>query len=360
MDSQHTIESKICYGVQVVGGGEKRSGRRSLPALVASSLLLLALIAPFSEAEAQLFIVQGEQGVPGGRGPEGASQLECADSACTVTADLVVEGDISGEGDLGVVGESAVGSLEVSELTVTMSVWLPECPAGYERETDVDEFVLCTNGPDEMVKVGDFWVDRYESSVWENADCSGAQFGDTNDWDETSGFPLHGSFTNPYYACSVAGVTPSAHITWFRAQAACAASGKRLLTNGEWQAASAGTEDGAGCAVFEDGVRLTGAGTCVSHWGAEDMIGNLAEVVEDWYGQGADERDGTQASDFFSDLYHNVDPAPVGHGSSHFPAAVSRGQNWSAGTRSGTFAMGFAGQPSMARAFMGFRCARNQ
>ena len=35
------------------------------------------------------------------------------------------------------------------------------------------------------------------------------------------------------YAVSIPGVTPSAFITWFQAQAAAANSGKRLLTNAE-------------------------------------------------------------------------------------------------------------------------------
>ena len=45
------------------------------------------------------------------------------------------------------------------------------------------------------------------------------------------------------FAVSLAGVTPSARITWFQAQAACANAGKRLPTNAEWQVAVAGTPD---------------------------------------------------------------------------------------------------------------------
>jgi hypothetical protein len=37
------------------------------------------------------------------------------------------------------------------------------------------------------------------------------------------------------YALSIPGVQPSTCITWFQANQACLLSGKRLLTNREWQ-----------------------------------------------------------------------------------------------------------------------------
>ena len=129
-------------------------------------------------------------------------------------------------------GVGTFDTLDVNHLTVAMSIWLPECPSGYERDTGRADIVLCTNGRDEMVKVGDFWVDRYEASVWSAADCTGTQYGNTDDWATVAGtFPYHGSFTVPLYACSVTGVTPSRYLTWFQAQAACTASGKHLITN---------------------------------------------------------------------------------------------------------------------------------
>ena len=45
------------------------------------------------------------------------------------------------------------------------------------------------------------------------------------------------------YAVSIAGVTPSAYMTWFQAQQACANARKRLPSNAEWQMAVAGTPD---------------------------------------------------------------------------------------------------------------------
>ena len=97
------------------------------------------------------------------------------------------------------------------------------CPLGYQRDQAQSDLVACTRGRDEMVKVGDFWLDRYEASAWARADCSGVQFG-VSEPDYPSGFPSNGNASQRVYACSVADVTPSASLTWFQAVQACAAS----------------------------------------------------------------------------------------------------------------------------------------
>ena len=92
------------------------------------------------------------------------------------------------------------------------------------------------------------------------------------------------------YAVSLPGVTPSAFITWFQAQAACKNARKRLPSNAEWQAAVAGTPDPGGdngsteCNTGNTfTVSLTGSrSSCKSARGAFDMVGNLYEWVADW------------------------------------------------------------------------------
>ena len=48
-----------------------------------------------------------------------------------------------------------------------------DCPPGYEREVAVTKYVLCKRTGDEMVKVGDYWIDRHEMSIVDSATFNG-------------------------------------------------------------------------------------------------------------------------------------------------------------------------------------------
>jgi formylglycine-generating enzyme required for sulfatase activity len=158
----------------------------------------------------------------------------------------------------------------------------------------------------DAVRVGPVCVDRYEGSTWQipaanktlirrvqqgKATLAALQAGGATQLGcnpslapYPATFPDSGNWTEPVYATSVAGVLPSTCISWFQAEQACALSGKRLLTNQEWQRAAAGTpEDASSCNTNSAGPTPTGSlPDCVSRWGAFDMVGNVDEYVADW------------------------------------------------------------------------------
>jgi hypothetical protein len=157
------------------------------------------------------------------------------------------------------------------------------------------------------------------------------------------------------YAASVAGALPTACVTWFQADQACALSGKRLLTNAEWQRAAAGTIDPAvaepsrSCNV--GGLpSLTGARElCVSLYGARDMIGNVAEWTAEW----RDRNTGECSANFGEDAI-----CFGGSGAVPVPGAVIRGGDRNDGREAGSFAIRTATSPDEQAPDVGFRCAR--
>lgn len=279
----------------------------------------------------------------------------------------------------------------------------------------------------DSVQVGPVCVDKYEASVWTIpvtnktlikkvqrgrvtlADLlSGATLRQPADnigvnvLNYTTGLPVDGNWTpisgtDPptpgVYAVSVPGEYPSAGLSWFQAAQACAFSGKRLLTNQEWQIAAAGTpdpdiDDGAtDCNILGSVEGGTGTGPsrtgarskCVSSWGVFDMVGNLDEWVADW-----DERT-TGGGVYIRFCSTDSPPSSVGIpcttdancsggtcsmgdyariGSSTTvtgePAAYQRGGNYGWGTNSGIFAVGAGGTVQLwaTHPYFGFRCAR--
>ena len=269
----------------------------------------------------------------------------------------------------------------------------PDCPPGYTKDTTAPSSItVCKKGSDEMVKVGDFWVDRYEASLvdaatWKSGQCSGSgtQYGAGTSDDYPSTFPDSGNWTTQVYACSVAGNTPSRMMTWFQAQQACLLSGKTLCTNAQWQGAAAGTYDagkyngaaGGSCHTGGSAARKTGSAgkvpgasaSCISQWGAEDMIGNLWEWVA-WWGQAGKNwmsSDGESTSPWPSsggygdggDKTWNINGRAANpswiNGS---PAAARRGGNWGNGPDAGVFAVSLGNGPSYWGTSHGARCCR--
>ncbi len=241
--------------------------------------------------------------------------------------------------------------------------------------------------PADAVLVGQLCVDKYEASVWSipatdlsgksnaglinkvrrgEAKLAALSAGNAIEISQASScrpmfpptFPANGQWTAPLYAVSVPGVRPTACVTWFQADQACALSGKRLLTNAEWQRAAAGTPEshtdagGWDCNII--GARAGGAAdtgsraNCKSSWGAFDMVGNVAEWVSDRVPLSTSNV--TWASGYNGDGQYSEGTDTSG--------ALFRGGVWGSGTFAGIYAVRGPGQPSGSSASIGLRCAR--
>lgn len=242
----------------------------------------------------------------------------------------------------------------------------PQGPAGSPDTPDQvrDKFFQGTaclgNDPsDIMVKVGPLCVDVYEASLWSSF---------------TGGSPVAASTCNAngndctnIFARSVAAVTPSATITWFQAQQACANAGKRLLTNAEWQMAAAGTPDGstASCNTNNPFPKDPTTGffsACVSNHAVQDMVGNVWEWVADWVPL-------STACPGWGSFSANI-MCLAGADTTGGPGALIRGGSFVSGfgtdSDAGVFAVGGGDppftvggvRPSDALFDTGFRCAR--
>jgi formylglycine-generating enzyme required for sulfatase activity len=190
----------------------------------------------------------------------------------------------------------------------------------------------------------------------------GANFPNTGNWTPVPG----SSPPSPgVYAVSIAGVPPSACISWFQANEACGLSGKRLVRNDEWQRAAAGTPDpgtdngSTDCNVGNTfAASNTGSrSSCKSAWGVFDMVGNAWEWVADW----ADLANG--CTDWTTSTGIPGGDASCfggsgGLGLNSIPGALIRGGNWFSGASAGVFAVLANGNPSNGSFTAGFRCAR--
>ncbi len=176
--------------------------------------------------------------------------------------------------------------------------FVSELPPIMPRPT-VNPGLVC---PDDMVKVDNFCIDRFE-------------------------FPNR------------AGAMPKTYINWFDAQAECAKLGKRLCSEEEWIRACDGSPDGGELRRFSYGdvfvlencniqnTKAVPSGTfanCKSAWGAQDMIGNVFE----W-----------------------VDPGPNG-------TIFTLGGSWGHGRGASCYKAGSGYQKQYYQVHIGFRCCK--
>ena len=236
-----------------------------------------------------------------------------------------------------------------------------------------------TCAPD-AVRAGTVCLDRYEATVWRvpNPTTTNAllvrkiQLGIATVLDLTTGGATRRgvggdnfapctddgqSCGGDIYAVSLPSQIPSAHITWFQAQEACANSGKRLPTSAEWQVGADGTPDpgpdnrATDCNSASNIASTTGSrGACVSARGAFDMAGNVEEWVADW----------APLSSACTGWGGVIDDRMCLAGASTDvggPGALTRGGSFVDGTGAGPLAVVGGRRPSLAFSFVGLRCA---
>lgn len=289
----------------------------------------------------------------------------------------------------------------------------PDCPVGFEREVSSDfpagsETRLCVRVlqqgsvtlRDEVVRVGRgptaFWIDMYEAGIYHVA--TGVQLnaatrsggGATAEIDAVgllqNGRPPPRLGELPLAVSRQA--MPTVNVTWFQAQMACRASGKRLPGGDEWLVAAEGTGDDAECNTSSTGaVAGSAGGRCGSPWGPHDMIGNLAEWTAEWFaGAGnALQRDALTvpiSGGVGSVVVPAIRAGTVNEGTTSWPpsyggdgtwnvagfsdrggggvlglpAAAQRGGHYNSGALAGIFSLELTHAPSNGGPRIGFRC----
>jgi hypothetical protein len=236
-----------------------------------------------------------------------------------------------------------------------------------------------TCGPDAVV-VGPMCLDRYEASVWRvpNPTTTNASLvtkitlGTATQADLMAGgaTPLGTAgddyapctndgqnCANDIYAVSLASEIPSANITWFQAQEACANAGKRLPTSAEWQVGADGTPDpgpdnrATDCNSATNVAVATGSrSACRSALGAFDMAGNLDEWVAEWVPLSTT----CPGWGFSSNDRMCLAGASTAIGG---PGALTRGGAFVDGPGAGPLAVVGGRRPSFSSGLVGFRCA---
>jgi formylglycine-generating enzyme required for sulfatase activity len=298
-----------------------------------------------------------------------------------VTLDVSVDGTVVAAGQ-------PVGAVPYAKYADQLGS--PDCPVGFDRgqaPAPLPDAIVCVARNankqiiDEVVKVGTgptaFWIDRYEASLWTKADPAQGAQAFVND--DSATYPPGAQIVDAahtLYARSRSNFTPARYVTYFHAVEGCQASGKRLATGAEWLRAARGTHDpgpnsGLGnhrCNTQGQSARPTGLAidlaytdSCVSVWGAEDMIGNLLEITDEWFasvGGAAPDAGAWPGADFAGDGTWNVTSTAYAAGAPTpgMPAIGRRGGNFSQGTSAGVFAIDLLASPAASAASVGFRC----
>ena len=206
---------------------------------------------------------------------------------------------------------------------------------------------------DIMVKVGNFWMDKYPTRI---INVGADYLGNTLVDDPASGGG-NGQNTPHYYMAFSQKTTPSTGMTWFVAQQAAINTGKRLATDAEWQAAAAGTTQTTGNAQTNgrDWAAAAPDAEC-SRYACYGMAGNIWEWVSNWYGRGTNTA--VNSATYGGDYCYYSSPTAFQGSGANMPAAAIRGGRWSDGTEAGAFAFALSYAPSHWFSIIGFRCCK--
>ncbi len=256
----------------------------------------------------------------------------------------------------------------------------------YEPDNDGD------GCPDDMARVGDVCVDKWEASydcfIYKSQSTQGSSGPITTDGDadrddylwQTRNIATINGGPAVCKGVSRNNSIPYTTITQYDAKQSCLLSGKSLISNGDWQKAAFGTPDDATkCKIDststgtlipsadwynqggDDAVYTGSASECVSDYGIYDMIGGVWEWTDDLIDAVSNDdfaNSGTYGNDY---LYRNyIGNIFAREGSVNASISVIiRSGDWSVGSRAGLFSLYIGSSPSGWYWSDGFRCSMN-
>ncbi len=234
-------------------------------------------------------------------------------------------GDTGNTGDSGNTGNPDTGAM----VSVPAGSFQMGCNEAVDDQCDSDE------SPYHAVTLSAYKIDKYEVTSGEYQKCVDA--GDCNN--DNGDEPHYLEYSEALY-CNFGATGKGDHpmncVSWYGAKAYCAWAGKRLPTEAEWEKAARGTEGAkypwgnepeVSCeyAIMCDSeTETSGCGTDStwvvgskekgkSPYGTYDMIGNVWEWTNDWYGS----------------YYYETAPSENPAGPESGVSRVLRGGSWS-------------------------------
>lgn len=236
---------------------------------------------------------------------------------------------------------------------------------------------------DIMIKIGNFWVDKYESSIV--VISKGTVFIDDPKFGGVDTLNKHKTGTAFDVAPNVIAVSQrkrcTTGITYFVAEQTAINNGKHIIRNEQWQASASGTTRTNAEGMQPNGEDWkTVSQIDISRYGVVGCAGSVWEWTSSW-GQYGEHYDGTPTNwydwpgpeshkewDDKYDTYGNdiiinmagraytrQDSARYAAG---LPAALVRGGSWGDKNRAGIFALIADGAPSYYGFEVGFRCVK--